>query len=574
MRTAPSTSQSLRLTSSQEDLAASFHSLTSARGVATLLDVPYSLLIYHIHRHPARYQQFTISKRSGGVRNILAPVSPLKIVQGKLAQVLAAVYKPRPCVHGFTSGRSIRSNADVHSGRRWVLNLDLADFFGTINFGRVRGLFLARPWLCNDEVATILAQICCHNNHLPQGAPTSPVVSNMICARLDGELQRLARQHRAMYSRYADDITFSSRWPNVPSALAVSPSGDERGGVVRVGVDLGRVIESNGFLINPSKLRLRFRTQHQEVTGLTVNISPNVQRTYVRQVRAMLHAWRRHGLALAEKEHHTKYLRRQCRPGRRLPSFALVVKGKIDFLGMVRGTDDPVFRRLLRQYAELVPQYVYPFSESPKGDLLESLNRSLWVLESFEPELIGTAFALEGVGFVTCAHVLGSRTKAFRASKHTEKFDVEVLLRDEERLDLALIRIVGAPEGADGGLPAAPSLAAQRERVIAAGFPNYNLGDTVQIMNGSVAGFRTRSMVRLALLDAPIVAGMSGGPVLNEAMQVVGVARTGADSIDHVRDTEKHAAIPVSHVVELFERLLASSAANATGKTGPDGDDR
>ena len=164
------------------------------RDVASLLDVPYSTLFYHLYIFPEdkRYVQFGIPKRSGNTRLISAPVSPLKLVQGKLNQVLQAVYKPKPSSHGYIQGRSILTNARPHAGRRFVLNLDLANFFPSINFGRVRGLFLARPFSLPPEVATVLAQICCYKKQLPQGAPTSPIVSNMIARSLDNALQQLA----------------------------------------------------------------------------------------------------------------------------------------------------------------------------------------------------------------------------------------------------------------------------------------------------------------------------------------------------------------------------------------------
>lgn len=558
MRTAPSTSrsQSLLLIQAPEVLAQSFFEVETARGVAALLDVPYSLLVYHLHKHGAPYAHFTVPKRGGGARDILAPVSALKIIQRKLNQVLSAIYRPRPSVHGFTAGRSILTNAALHTSRRFVLNIDLEDFFGCINFGRVRGLFRARPYVRNDEVATILAQICCHDNRLPQGAPTSPVVSNMVCARLDGELQGLAKRHGVTYSRYADDITLSTTSSRFPHALA-SVDQDAAGTTpLVVGPELERVIVANGFSINTRKVRLRPRTQRQEVTGLTVNVSPNVQRRYIRQVRAMLHAWRKHGLALAEEEHHAKYSRRHRQPARRPPSFALIVKGKIDFLSMVRGSADPVFRRLLRQYADLTPGFVYPFSEEPTGDLLTKLKRALWVLESYEPALIGTAFAVEGVGLVTCAHVLSSRTEAFQAHDVSRRYEIEVLERDD-RLDLAIIALPTLPNAAETSLTPAKEPGQQMAPVIAAGFPNYHLGDTIQVTHGHIAGFRTRSMVRLILLDAPVIQGMSGGPILDVAGEVIGVAKTGADSIDEAHDTEKHGAIPLSAIRDLHERLQA-----------------
>ena len=99
-------------------------------------------------------------------------------------------------------------------------NVDLEDFFPSMNFGRVRGVFLSRPFLCGEEAATAMAQMACLDNGLPIGAPTSPVIANMICMKLDGELMRLSRTHGCWFTRYADDLTFSSNAPVFPDALA------------------------------------------------------------------------------------------------------------------------------------------------------------------------------------------------------------------------------------------------------------------------------------------------------------------------------------------------------------------
>jgi RNA-directed DNA polymerase len=202
----------LTLTASNEELRQRFLTLCTREDVAALLEIDYYRLNYHLHiakRHRDVYTTFYVSKKSGGRRQISAPITALKIIQQKLNQVLQQVYQPKPAVHGFTLDKSIVTNAKEHSRRKYVLNVDIKDFFPSINFGRVRGLFMAWPYNLNDSVATVLAQICCYNNELPQGAPTSPIISNMICAKMDSQLQGLAKKHQCFFTRYADDITFS-----------------------------------------------------------------------------------------------------------------------------------------------------------------------------------------------------------------------------------------------------------------------------------------------------------------------------------------------------------------------------
>ncbi len=346
--------ESLELTLSPEELRAAFYALETREDIAALLDIDDLRLRYHLYiaDKSQRYTVFTIPKKSGGEREISAPISAIKIIQRKLNQVLQSVYQPKPSVHGFVHQRSIRTNAKVHSRRRYVLNIDLKDFFPTINFGRVRGMFMGNPYFCNQEVATVLTQICCFNNHLPQGAPTSPIVSNMICARLDAKLQQLAKKHKCTYSRYADDITFSTSQAQFPSALARLT--DE--GRIEVGTELLETISDNHFEINPKKVRLQTRYRRQEVTGLTVNKFPNVTRRYINQIRGMLHAWEKYGLESTQERYWQKYNCQHRIPDCKPPAFNKVVRGKIEFLGMVRGKHNPIYLRLLEHLERLAPE--------------------------------------------------------------------------------------------------------------------------------------------------------------------------------------------------------------------------
>ena len=167
-------------------------------------------------------------------------------------------------------------------------------------------MFMAKPYQFHDGVATMLAQMCCHDNQLPQGAPTSPLVSNMICARLDGELQRLGARIGWAYTRYADDLTFSTHQSALNDAL-VSFEGKVDIRNALVGSQLEAIVMANGFVVNKRKVRLMRFSAHQEVTGLTVNSYPNIRRRFMRQVRAMIHAQKKYGLDLASREHNTRY---------------------------------------------------------------------------------------------------------------------------------------------------------------------------------------------------------------------------------------------------------------------------
>ena len=203
---------------------------------------------------------------------------------------MQSVYRPKPSVHGFAPGKNVKTNALQHIGKRWVFNTDLENFFPSINFGRVRGMFMGKPYCLPANVATVLAHICCYKRYLPQGAPTSPVISNMICAQMDSQLQQLAKAvDRSTYTRYADDITFSTTIKTFPTEIAILDDLNQ----LRPGDQLEQVIKQNGFNINRSKIWLSGQNRRQEVTGITVNEFPNLSRKFTNQIRAMLHAWRK-----------------------------------------------------------------------------------------------------------------------------------------------------------------------------------------------------------------------------------------------------------------------------------------
>ncbi len=339
----------LKLTS--ETLREKFYDLRGVLDIAELLEVSYDHLVYHIYlvESEHRYLTFEIPKKSGGIRQISTPITAIKIIQKKLNQVLQAVYQTKPPVHGFVTGKNIVTNAQSHCKKRYVFNIDLKDFFPSINFGRVRGMLMATPYNLPPDVATVLAQICCYNNQLPQGAPTSPIITNMICAKMDSQLQWLAKDCKSTYTRYADDITFSTTLPKFPHKLAYVLTGEDTEKIF-IGNRLLAIIHENGFEVNEQKIRLQVKGNHQEVTGLTTNVFPNVDRKYVRQVRAMLYAWAKFGLEAAENEYFEKYVSKSRLPIKRKLEFQQVLRGKIEFIGMVKGKEDSIYQKYMNQY--------------------------------------------------------------------------------------------------------------------------------------------------------------------------------------------------------------------------------
>lgn len=271
----------------------------SLKDVAGLLGFTPSGLGYILYKVPnsAKYTAFEIPKRSGGKRQIKAPIPMLSLLQRRLANLLydclSEIEKDNPTrrslAHGFERSRSIVTNASLHKRRRYVLNLDLEDFFPSINFGRVRGFFIKDQYFgLNEAVATIVAQIACHDNELPQGSPCSPVISNLVGHLLDTRLVRLASAHKCTYSRYADDLTFSTNQKGFPLALAVPAPHLSSGW--ELGAPLKDKIERSGFEINYKKTRMQCRGSRQVATGLLVNEKVNIRPEYWRTARAMCHS--------------------------------------------------------------------------------------------------------------------------------------------------------------------------------------------------------------------------------------------------------------------------------------------
>jgi RNA-directed DNA polymerase len=268
---------------------------SSLKQLAAILDIQPSFLSFTLYISQApKYSTFTIPKKGGGERQIDAPNEKLKSIQRGVADLLydciAEIEEANPrghLSHGFRRGRSIVTNARVHTNRRFVLNLDIQDFFPTINFGRVRGFLMKNHgFQLHERVATVLAQIAC-NGSLPQGSPCSPILSDLIAHVLDVRLVRLAKANGCSYSRYADDLTFSTNQREFPSQLATF---SQETSAWNIGTALAATIANAGYNINQAKTRMQSRAGRQTVTGLTVNRKVNIQSTYYRSARAMCYA--------------------------------------------------------------------------------------------------------------------------------------------------------------------------------------------------------------------------------------------------------------------------------------------
>lgn len=266
-----------------------FNTIKTRRDLADYLNIPPSKITYILFKRgvDSYYTEFEIPKKSGEPRRICAPTGDLKGVQRQLADALwehqKSIYEElgiKPNIsHAFEEGKSIITNAKIHRNKRIVINVDLSDFFDSIHIGRVCGFFEKnKHFNLPHEPAITIAQLACYQGKLPQGAPTSPIITNLVCQVLDMHLLSFAKRYRLDYTRYADDITFST---NDRAFLETWDS---------FYAELEKKIRKAGFSLNEKKTRITYRDSKQVVTGLVVNKKISVDHAYCRKVRAMAHS--------------------------------------------------------------------------------------------------------------------------------------------------------------------------------------------------------------------------------------------------------------------------------------------
>jgi len=249
----------------------------SVEDLARLLERP----VDELERCRPDYAEAYIPKRSGGTRRLLVPDQATKQLQRALLHRVLSGLRSHPAAMGFEPDRSIVENALPHVGQAVVIQMDVQDFFPSTTATRVEAYFRRIGW--NKQAAALLATLTTHEGSLPQGAPTSPRLSNLVNYGIDERLARFACRRKGEYTRYADDITFS--FPkDYPKRVR---------GVIQ---KAKRILKANGYTLHQrQKLHIRRRHQRQMVTGLVVNERVNLPRQLRRQLRAAMHRHRTGG---------------------------------------------------------------------------------------------------------------------------------------------------------------------------------------------------------------------------------------------------------------------------------------
>ncbi|HBE21158.1 MAG TPA: RNA-dependent DNA polymerase [Cyanobacteria bacterium UBA11149] len=246
------------------------------------------------------YIRFKIPKKTGGERLISAPMPRLKNAQHWILNNILEKLELHDTAHGFRHNRSIVSNAQPHVGSDVIINFDLKDFFPSISYKRVKGLFHSFGY--SEAAATIFGLLCTEpeiaaveldgktyyvaltHRHLPQGSPASPAITNLLCRRLDRRLSEMAENLGFVYTRYADDLTFSA-------------SGDSLRHICNILRRTESIVTHEGFAINPEKTRILRKNRQQEVTGIVVNEKPTIAKKELKRFRATLYQIEKDGIA-------------------------------------------------------------------------------------------------------------------------------------------------------------------------------------------------------------------------------------------------------------------------------------
>ena len=322
------------------------------------------------------YVSFTIKKKANNqFRTIYSPVKGLKEFQKALNIILQCVHQPHSAANGFVLGKSIVDNAKLHINQIYVYNLDLKDFFPSVDKSRIWGRLLIAPFNLNtsDErmkIANMIAGLSCtpmeverliDNNWtkiiksvLPQGAPTSPTLTNAICEKMDIRLSGVAKRFGLNYTRYADDITFSGKHNN----YEITANTFEKIFVASSTFDneVRRIIADQKFNVKESKVRLQKEGYRQEVTGLLVNEKVNVTRRYVKLIRQWLYYWETYGYDKSYTFFLQKYITDKGHIKNGQPNMMMVLDGKLLYLKMVKGENDSSYLKLKERFYVLTDE--------------------------------------------------------------------------------------------------------------------------------------------------------------------------------------------------------------------------
>lgn len=328
-----------------------------------------------------RYNKLQIPKKhKKGFRTVYAPQGKLSIILKALNEILNSLYIPDKYVSGFIRKRSIADNAYNHIGQQYVLSIDLRDFFEHIKYDRIVQKLTEKPYSFPTEIARVIAQLTCIVNPkdnsicLAQGSPIAPIISNIVFENIDRSIYNYCCSNFVRYSRYADDLTFSCNQDILHN----------KGTFMNA---ISTLLLNEHFPINKKKTRLRNRSQRQEVTGIVVNVKPNVPRSFIKDIRNLLYIWEKHGIKDVYKSfffHHNKQWQNQKKD---VPYVVNYLRGKISYLGLIRGYSDNTYIKFTQKFNYLLTKTTYVGFQIRFRDFNSKLLQSGINLSSFTSRL-------------------------------------------------------------------------------------------------------------------------------------------------------------------------------------------
>lgn len=533
------------------ELVDKFLKIQDISDLSNVLSIPVGTLIYYSNYNSPQnaYKEKEIKKKNGGTRIIYAPNKQLKLIQKRIAEILNELYTPKFITHGYTKGRSIVSNATVHKNKTCVLNIDLKDFFDTIHIGRVIGLFKSKPFCFNADIANKLAYLVCYKRRLPQGAPTSPIISNFICRSLDNDLIKLTSKYKIVCTRYCDDITISTDFNSLPPGILTYQDNH-----YFIGAELESVIRGNDFLLNYDKLRCQLKRNRQTVTGLVVNKKVNIQKSKYRHFRAIMHSVEKNGLK--ETAERNEIFNKDGEVD--IEKFKRYLRGTIEYYKMVLSPSSNKYQRFAHQYNTFVEKD--KLKVPPSFDDLQ--NTAVYMIEDHGFINQGTAFYVQGVGFVTCLHNVYNLSE-LDAKKLNEELDGYVVLYlptqpDKKykakcvvastKYDLLVLKIEENPKlGYE--INTNPNYARNVETLATIGYPSSSSPHVNR--NARITYKEDRKGMILYCISETIYCGDSGGPVLDKNNHVVGYIDRG-NKIGE-KEEEYNAFCPITHLLEIID---------------------
>lgn len=556
-----------------------FKDINGFKSVADFFDIsPAELWLMFVKRKEDNYTTFDILKKNGSLRKIYTPKPNVMDIQKKLSNYLTNVYRPISTAHGFVKNKSIKSNACKHLNQKSILNVDLKNFFETITFPRVRAMFV-HYFGFNYSDATTFANIVCHpNGFLPQGAPTSPIISNIICNKLDRELRDFAQIHNCVYTRYADDISISFKKSTFPYVIA---NKDLRG-EINLSDDIKNIIADNGFVINEDKTHLANSYEKMQVTGIKINSKLNIDKRYIRRIRSIIWTIEKNidDLNVAREIFREKYHSRRTE-NNGSPEMFNALKSMINYIGFIKGKDDAVFLKLAQRYNMVI-------HKTSSGEKI-FIEKTIEEIQQFNTYVVdsdcevnysiegspgsffyeqGTAFFLQGIGIITNAHLFLELKEVFKYYQnivfeeysitiHNSRYSSQQLKAKIKVLDFSKdIAILEVENNSmlEKGYQYSENITKEMP-ITLLGYPEYKNNTELRMEKGKILGERYTldGFLRMEITSS-IYGGNSGGPIVNQMNEVIAVAVKGTTTDGRVPNE----VIPIKDVIELHKKSLGT----------------